>query len=126
MNQETGIWISGLGFAIVVLGIFAKFIHRLSRLESRVEKCEDEDKKADALIARLVGQMQIVSETLGAVRLHAAEHYVPLERMGNVEAKIDTLGERSGAIEAKQAEQGATLKAIEGMVGEIKRSLERH
>jgi Na+-transporting methylmalonyl-CoA/oxaloacetate decarboxylase gamma subunit len=126
MNQETGIWIAGFTFAFAVLAAFARFVHRLSQLESRVEKCEEEDKKADAMLARLIGQMQIVSETLGAVRLHAAEHYVPLERMGSVEEKIDDLGKRSGSIEAKQAEQGATLKSIEAMIGEIKRSMERH
>ncbi|WP_222877008.1 hypothetical protein [Terrihabitans soli] len=125
MNSETGIFVAVLAFLFGVLGAFARFVQRLSRLESRVETCEADGAKTEIVLAQLVGQMQAVSETLGAVRLYAAENYVPLERMAIVENKIDGLGQRSGAIEAKQAEQGATLEAIKDMVTDIRTSLAR-
>jgi chromosome segregation ATPase len=125
MNSETGVWVAALAFLFGVLGAFARFVQRLSRLESRVEKCEEEDKKVDALLARLLGQMQVVSETLGAVRLHAAENYVPLERMASVEDKIDGLSHRSSKIEASQAEHGAILKSIKDSLSEMKTAIAR-
>lgn len=125
MTSETGVWVAALAFLFGVLGAFARFVQRLSRIESRVEKCEDEDRKADALLARLLGQMQVMSETLGAVRLHAAENYVPLERMASVEDKIDGLSDRSSKIEASQAEHGAILKSIKDSLAEMKTSIVR-
>jgi hypothetical protein len=125
MNQETGIWIAGLSFAFGVLAAFARFIQRLARLESRIETCEDGTAKTDALLAKLEGQMQAVAETLGAARLHAAENYVPLERMASVEDKIDGLSDRSGKIEASQAEHGAILKAIQDSLTEMKAAIAR-
>jgi chromosome segregation ATPase len=125
MNSETGAWVAVLAFVFGILGAFARFVQRLSRLESRVEKCEDEAKKIDALLARLVGQMQIVSETLGNVRLYAAENYVPLERMASVEGKIDGLSDRSSKIEASQAEHGAILKSIQDSLAEMKMAIGR-
>jgi predicted nucleic acid-binding Zn-ribbon protein len=125
MNQETGIWIAGLSFAFGVLGAFVRFVQRLSRLESRVDKCESESSKIDAVLARLAGQMQSISETLGAVRLYTAENYVPLERMASVEDKIDGLSDRSSKIEASQAEHGAILKSIQGSLTEMKAAISR-
>lgn len=123
--NDWGVWFAGGGFAVVVLGVFARFVKSLSRLESRMEKVEQEATKTDALQARLIGQMQVVSETLGAVRLHVAENFVPLQRMVVVEEKIDDLGRRSGGIEATQAEQGAILNAIKDSLTDIKASISR-
>lgn len=125
MTPETGAWVAVFAFLFGVLGAFTRFVQRLSRLESRVEKCEGDNAKVDALLARLVGQMQVVSETLGAVRLYAAENYVPLERMGSVEDKIDGLSDRSSKIEASQAEHGAILKSIQDSLSEMKTAIAR-
>lgn len=125
MKEETGLWIAGLSFVFGVLGVFARFVQRLSRLESRVGRCEEEASKIDAVLARLAGQMQAISETLGAVRLHAAENYVPLERMASVEDKIDGLSDRSSKIEASQAEHGAILKSIQDSLIEMKAAISR-
>jgi hypothetical protein len=125
MTSETGAWVAALAFLFGVLGAFARFVQRLARLESRVLSCESDNAKIDALLARLVGQMQVVSETLGSVRLYAAENYVPLERMGSVEDKIDGLSDRSSKIEASQAEHGAILKAIKDSLSEMKNSIAR-
>jgi chromosome segregation ATPase len=125
MNEESGIWIAGFGFAFGVLAAFARFVQRLARLESRIEKCEEGAAKIDALLAKLAGQMQAVSETLGAARLYAAENYVPLERMASVEDKIDGLSDRSSKIEASQAEHGAILKSIQDSLTEMKAAIAR-
>jgi chromosome segregation ATPase len=125
MNSETGAWVAVLAFLFGVLGAFARFVQRLSRLESRVDKCENENTKIDDVLARLAVQMQAVSETLGAVRLHAAESYVPLERMASVEDKIDGLSDRSSKIEASQAEHGAILKSIQDSLTEMKTAVSR-
>lgn len=125
MNSETGTWVAALSFLFGVLGVFARFVQRLSRLESRVEKCESENSKIDAVLARLGGQLQAISETLGSVRLHAAESYVPLQRMASVEDKIDGLSDRSSKIEASQAEHGAILKSIQDSLTEMKAAVAR-
>ena len=125
MNSDTGTWAAALAFLFGVLGAFVRFVQRLSRLESRVEKCESENSKIDAALARLGRQMQAISETLGSVRLHAAESYVPLERMASVEDKIDGLSDRSSKIEASQAEHGAILKSIQDSLTEMKAAVSR-
>lgn len=125
MTSETGVLVAALAFLFGVLGAFARFVQRLSRLESRVDKCEGDSSKVDAFLNRLAGQMQSISETLSAVRLYAAENYVPLERMASVEDKIDGLSDRSSKIEASQAEHGAILKSIQDCLAEMKTAISR-
>jgi hypothetical protein len=116
--QLVSVWIAGLGFAVTVLGLFAKFWHRIGAQETRLARVEEDGKDIDARIAELIGKVSIIADNVASIRLHAAENFVSLDHMQKIEAKLDGLSDRT-------SEHGALLKALGENLAEVKRGLER-
>lgn len=135
-QAELGIWISASTLILGIVIALAKGFQGLGRLDARVFHLEENraqdqvDRKRDlteleAMLGALRGQMALFGETVTAVRLHAAENYVSSGHMDGMERKLDTLGDRTGKIEACQSEHGAILKSVQDNIADIKRALER-
>lgn len=140
---ETTILIAGLGFALSVIITLGGGFRWVGKLEAKVTRLEEdrfsdrEEREKDrdersretrdlhVLIDALRGQLALFGDTISAARLHAAEHFVPLQHMHVVEGKLETFSGRMGKVDATQAEHGAMLKGIQDSVTDIKRSLDK-
>lgn len=126
MNEPStfSIWIAGLSFAFLVVTALVRFVHRLSRLEARVDTLETDAKKTDASVANLVATAALMRDAMADARVHAANNFVSLEHMTKIEDKIDSVAERTGKIEVSQAEHGALMKGIGRSLDDLRNAIQ--